>query len=185
MRDVGTTEGRLTGEVMIYGLVDPRTGTIRYVGQTVSPSRRRWLHCSLSNNKGSDRKICKWVLELASLGEKPRMVEIAIVAADQANAAEQHHIAQFGGLLNMNAGGQSMAQCRREGRQHRTPVQQARLMFAKTPKTPAVIEANARMEAAIQRLTAVRGKKDATDYLNRELRRRFPRRFLESTTRHG
>lgn len=185
MREVGTGERRIAGIVMIYGLVDPRTGEIRYVGQTTSPSRRKWLHCSLSNNKHGGREVCKWIVGLLASGERPRMVEIECVPADEANSAEQKHIAAIPNLLNMNAGGHSMAQCRRE-KTVRTPLQHVRSELKRASGTSIVAkEALARVDAAIDRLSQRIGRKAAIDHVNRGLLQRKPRWFTESAKDHG
>lgn len=90
----------------IYALSDPTTGAVRYVGQTVDPRRREWLHCSPSNNKGG-RRVNLWIRRLLASGQKPvfRVVE----GTDSLDEREQHWIAHFReagcDLLNMNAGG--------------------------------------------------------------------------------
>lgn len=127
-RPVADREARCAeGLTMIYALADPDTREIRYVGQTVVPGRRKWLHGSTSNNRG-DRKVCAWVRDLLATGRKPLMVELETTR--EADSREVHwiaHMSETGArLLNMNGGGTSTHQFRR-------PKQWIALVTTKTP----------------------------------------------------
>ena len=79
LREVQPNEKRLPdGKAMIYALADPVTSEIRYIGQTKSPGRRRWLHRSRSNNQ-TGRRVCGWVRKLLNSGLAPLMLEVEIV----------------------------------------------------------------------------------------------------------
>lgn len=69
----------------IYGLVDPRTRGVRYVGQTVSPEQRYSQHVSSTENtpKGV------WIQELRSVGLKPDFIILDTTESeDQVNYLE-------------------------------------------------------------------------------------------------
>lgn len=58
--------------VGIYALVDPRTGKIRYIGQSVCIETRFHQHCK-SKYADSNYKKIRWVSELAALGLTPEL----------------------------------------------------------------------------------------------------------------
>lgn len=74
----------------IYGLFDPRTGTLRYVGKSDRPRER------LTNqmNEVSATHRCHWVQELRGLGLKPvqRIID-AVPAGGDWQAVERAYIA--------------------------------------------------------------------------------------------
>jgi hypothetical protein len=75
----------------IYELRDPRTGEIRYVGQSVNPKVRLHGHifdarCLFKSRKGA------WIQELQALGMKPDVVSALRVRDDLADKAEMRHI---------------------------------------------------------------------------------------------
>jgi hypothetical protein len=53
--------------ITIYGLVDPRDGAVRYVGQTKCPGARRYQHIFRSHSP----RIRAWVEELKALAIEP------------------------------------------------------------------------------------------------------------------
>ncbi len=55
---------------IIYGLVDPRNGQLRYIGKSTSGLRRPQEHSHPSRLKKNTHKI-NWILQLRSLGLKP------------------------------------------------------------------------------------------------------------------
>lgn len=55
----------------IYGLTDPRTNEIRYIGKTKDPHKRLIAHCS-KENAGEKHKA--WRKEILSLGLKPELI---------------------------------------------------------------------------------------------------------------
>lgn len=61
----------------VYGLEDPRSGLIRYVGLTVSPRTRFSSHMTKARTKRPN-EMRKWICRLQSLGVAPRMVALGI-----------------------------------------------------------------------------------------------------------
>ena len=81
----------------IYGLVDPRDGSIRYVGRTVDPRERLYAHCSSSGCAslgGSGKARQDWLRELRGLGLRPTLRELEYVETfELAIEAEEQWIA--------------------------------------------------------------------------------------------
>jgi hypothetical protein len=90
----------------IYCLRDPLTGEVRYIGLTTKAKRRKWCHCSASNNKGR-RRVNRWIMSLLDKGLEP--VFEMIEETSDLDGRERHWIAHYQAsgcdLLNMNAGG--------------------------------------------------------------------------------
>lgn len=64
----------------IYGLVDPRTNQIRYVGKTVlSPERRVAVHIWRARSAPKKRHSMAWIASLHADGLRPEVLEIEIV----------------------------------------------------------------------------------------------------------
>jgi DNA-binding XRE family transcriptional regulator len=61
----------------IYGLIDPRTGLLRYVGKTQRPARRLASHIAYSR-KGHHTHACRWIRCLLREGLKPVMQLIEV-----------------------------------------------------------------------------------------------------------
>lgn len=61
----------------IYGLADPRDGSIWYVGRSTQPKRRAASH-STPRSEGAYKR--EWVAELAACGLRPAMVMLETVA---------------------------------------------------------------------------------------------------------
>lgn len=64
--------------VFIYGLVDPETMQIRYIGKTVNPDQRLASHC----NEKSRCHRSNWIRSLRAKGMKPFMVFIEEIIGD-------------------------------------------------------------------------------------------------------
>lgn len=56
--------------ISIYGLIDPRSGEVRYVGKSIRPKERLANHC---NDRSSTWRT-HWLRELQSEGLKPTLV---------------------------------------------------------------------------------------------------------------
>ncbi len=100
-----TTDGMLTG--FLYGLLDPRDGALRYVGQTrVTPEARYKQHCSTSDGS----RKCDWIAELRALGMKPALRVIRQCSVENLDDEEKKAIAFMRSLglnlLNSRPGGQ-------------------------------------------------------------------------------
>lgn len=78
--------------IFIYGLCEPDTGEIRYVGQSEDPRRRFKNHIS----QFAAEAVLAWVDELAELEREPMLVILA-EAEDKvhASALELHFIAKL------------------------------------------------------------------------------------------
>jgi hypothetical protein len=97
----------------IYGLVDPRTQELRYVGKTTKGLKVRWLE-HLRDHKREKVKARglghrqKWCALLERLGLQPEIFEIETVDGDGCEE-EIHYIAYFKSigcaLTNKSAGG--------------------------------------------------------------------------------
>jgi predicted HicB family RNase H-like nuclease len=89
----------------IYGLLDPRDNTLRYVGKTVSERARLSNHLSDLTSKKKGR----WVKGLLRLGLAPKMVVLSEVPASEWQKEERAAISRYRALgcdlLNVCAGG--------------------------------------------------------------------------------
>ncbi len=103
--------------VVIYALVDPRDGTVRYVGQTTNPTSRKAAH---RIGKGHSSTARPWFDELHALGLEPGLRLVARCEHDDADMAERYWIGFYrslGPLYNVNPGGKSArGNCQRCGR---------------------------------------------------------------------
>ncbi len=72
----------------IYGLIDPSTSMIRYIGKAANPRARFVAHI---NERGDTRK-CKWLAELATKRMKPIMVILEETNAQEVFAVEKKWI---------------------------------------------------------------------------------------------
>lgn len=89
----------------IYGLVDPRTKTIRYVGKSKNPFTRAKNHLAearMKSRRGGQRLV--WLRELLTAGVEPDVVILECVHGMWAER-EKTWIAAISGLLNGHPGG--------------------------------------------------------------------------------
>lgn len=95
----------------IYGLVDPRTDELRYIGKTVRrPSHRLFTHQWLARTSKRKSHVQAWLANLLKDGREPEVVVIEIVPAGvDWVEAEQFWIAYFrmigADLCNLTIGG--------------------------------------------------------------------------------
>ncbi len=93
--------------VFIYGLVDPRTQTLRYVGKAKDPRRRYVVHLSRAKRLRGHKEA--WVESLRNAGIRPEMVVIEEVKTSEWQTAERFWIGFFRhigvDLVNGTAGG--------------------------------------------------------------------------------
>lgn len=76
--------------VRIYGLEDPCSGEIRYVGKTQQRlSMRLADHLMDAERSGSVSKKRQWLRQLIAFGLKPRIFQLEIVDYEDANDAER------------------------------------------------------------------------------------------------
>lgn len=94
----------------IYGLVDPRTNRIRYIGKANDPQKRYGAHWSPSTWRESHKD--RWCRQLQALGLKPILVILEEVPVHAWKEAEVWWIARFqlsGDLVNGTIGGDGPA----------------------------------------------------------------------------
>jgi hypothetical protein len=96
----------------IYGLTEPKTGEIRYIGKTIrNPERRYAAHLTPSSLKKTDHRAC-WLKSLLARGERPGMIILRddIQLEEQLDQEEIELIAFCRSLdfrlVNLNAGGE-------------------------------------------------------------------------------
>lgn len=90
---------------VVYGLVDPRTCAIRYIGQSVRGMARAAEHRWPSSSCENTRKL-RWVKALLAAGKEP--VPILLEECEtkaELDEAERRWIAKIPNLTNMTAGG--------------------------------------------------------------------------------
>lgn len=93
---------------MIYGLIDPRDGQLRYVGRSrSSPVQRLASHCAPSSRRQS-APVGRWLADLHAAGAKPEIEVLDAQPADD-NNAEQFWIGYYRALgcnlTNVSSGG--------------------------------------------------------------------------------
>ena len=165
---------------VIYGLIDPRTAALRYVGQTQQTLRRRLSgHLRSPRGKHAHLPVSRWIAKLQRNGLEP-MIEVLdgpMQVADL-DAAEQRHIAvqRVAGakLLNLCPGGgasfgtwnmpaeaiQRIADSKR-GRP-RSPETRAKLSAANLGKRPTA-------ETLAKRSAALRGRKQSDEWIKKRV----------------
>lgn len=128
-------------QAIIYGLADPRTGELRYVGKTVKSLKARLReHMSRARSGGREHRSC-WIRATGA----PDAFEIERVEGDGCES-ERHHIAYFRSLgcrlVNHTAGGEG-----RLGDRHSVEAR-AKMSAAQLGRKRSA-EQRARMSAAI------------------------------------
>ena len=92
----------------IYGLVDPRTDQLRYVGKSKNPVVRKYQHVCASQLRRKQHKN-HWIKDLLASGLKPELVQLETVPYADWEEAETFWIAYFrfigADLTNATAGG--------------------------------------------------------------------------------
>jgi hypothetical protein len=78
----------------IYGLVDPRTGCVRYVGKANNTTKRYNAHFSNYELSHHTRKVA-WIKSLLALGLKPNIIVIEEVLQEFWEEAERRWIAYY------------------------------------------------------------------------------------------
>jgi hypothetical protein len=69
-------------KTIVYGLVDPDTREIMYVGRTVNPYARMVQHLKARGNSHRDR----WIRDLQEEGKEPTMIVLDVLERDSADA---------------------------------------------------------------------------------------------------
>ena len=79
--------------MIVYGLIDPRNGELRYVGKTVGKLQTRW-RAHIAPSKLGDTYRCRWIRQLLAAGLKPEPFVIETHGSeDDLNGAEVWWIA--------------------------------------------------------------------------------------------
>jgi hypothetical protein len=115
--------------VIIYGLIDPRDGLIRYIGKTESITVRLRGHVCDARKTDSDK--ARWIKELLALGLLPTVLSLEIVPVEASwEEAEKRHIAEYKArgvvLLNRTGGGQGVPDTSRTDEWKRKGVESRR-----------------------------------------------------------
>lgn len=118
-------------QTTIYGLIDPKTGQLRYVGKTVSLLKRRLAeHISDVRRGRVWIPRHKWILSLLQDGLCPEIIEIETLPTEGWREAEMFWIeclrSQGCDLLNATAGGDGLTSYR-----HREDTKQKQSEAAK------------------------------------------------------
>lgn len=149
----------------IYGLSDPTTGIVRYVGWSARPAHRYGQHCRASSVRRDKSPKGRWIAELAERGFKPTLLILESDPADW-EASERHWIAKLNAdgsnLLNAQPGGKIDGSIyKRSPRASRGgkwgKLHRARQILSAYP------EKAARVEGAIQRLAKCMGGVSAAE----------------------
>lgn len=93
----------------IYGLVDPRTEQIRYIGKTIDPKRRLYQHIRRAKrNMRSYTHKTRWLRQLFSENVEPKMIILEECVSSKWEEREMHWIATLDNLVNIASGGQGI-----------------------------------------------------------------------------
>lgn len=65
-----------TKNYTIYGLTDPDTNEVRYVGRTTTALSLRLAHHVASARGGSEQFVAMWVRSLLNVGKRPQIVSL-------------------------------------------------------------------------------------------------------------
>jgi hypothetical protein len=102
--------------VEIYGLYDPETNELRYVGKANNAAKRLKKHIE---ERGLHRPVCHWVKSIIDQGKCPRVVVLETVPAKEWDEAERRLIAEHrktARLLNLADGGAMPSQTKEQRR---------------------------------------------------------------------
>jgi group I intron endonuclease len=104
----------------IYGLSDPLTKEVRYIGKTNDLHKRYLRHLSRSQRE-TNHRAC-WIKHLLNNGVKPEMFIVETVKDDDWQEAERFWLIQFrvagARLVNTTDGGTGGKTCDWRGRKH-------------------------------------------------------------------
>lgn len=81
---------------VVYALVDPRDGLVRYVGVTKNPAYRLAEHMRMPVKEGQHKN--NWIADLIKSGLVPIFVFLDSVSEETASQCEQEWIAHFSTL---------------------------------------------------------------------------------------
>ena len=90
----------------IYGLIDPRTQKIRYIGQTIQkPSYRFRNHLSEVKNPKYNTKKINWLKSLLNKNLEPQLIILEKTTEKLADTKEKEWISKYNNLTNLTEGG--------------------------------------------------------------------------------
>lgn len=100
----------IANKAYIYGLIDPNTKEIRYVGKTINPSNRAQQHLKFRKYYAHTYKA-RWVDSLRRIGLQPKFVILEEVDLADAILREQYWIDYYRSIIgkrltNSASGGQ-------------------------------------------------------------------------------
>lgn len=116
MTELAVIEGGKGEWVDIYGLHDPDSGELRYVGKANDAQKRLKTHLF---ERVMNRPVNRWVKSLVAQGKAPKLLVLERVPADQWEEAERRLIAEHrktGRLLNLADGGAMPSQTKEQRR---------------------------------------------------------------------
>lgn len=115
----------------IYGLVDPRTGLVMYVGKSNNPWERLRNHQS---KRGRNARKIRWYRELKAIGLKPEIIILERCIISGWEEREQWWIASYrtinSNLLNLARGGNGLGVTTEEMRERRIITLRGRKLSA-------------------------------------------------------
>lgn len=80
----------------IYGLIDPRTKQIKYIGKSGNPQKRLKEHiCESKNKKGCGTKKENWINKLCKLDLSPVLKIISEVKIEEYEYWEEYYIKEY------------------------------------------------------------------------------------------
>jgi hypothetical protein len=104
-------------KVEIYGLYDPDSGELRYVGKANNAQKRLKTHILDRHLK---RPVCRWINSLVEHGKAPVMRVLETCPSEQWEETERRLIAEYrktGALLNLADGGSEPFQTKEQRQQ--------------------------------------------------------------------
>lgn len=124
----------------IYGLYDPSTGELRYIGQTTIPLRRRLAAHMTPSSLSHPEYRAYWISSILRQGLRPIIKEIATASSrEELDRLEVEHIAlaRLGQvrLVNIEPGGNSLSP------EHYTRLAEMKRGIPRTPEVRAKISA--------------------------------------------
>jgi hypothetical protein len=93
-------------EVYIYGLKDPITNEVRYVGKTIQPLNKRLSQHLWEGNNSNPYKL-NWINQVKSKGCSPEIILLEVTTESEWVLREQYWISQYDRLTNLTDGGES------------------------------------------------------------------------------
>lgn len=143
---------------LVYGLADPRSDVVRYVGKSTSGLSRPKHHFYQSVRRADRTHKGAWLRQLATVGLKPSIKILEVVSEDALSVREvfwvKHGLAQGWPLCNHCVGGEGVGQ----PEEH---YKKLSALFKNKPVSPerlAVLQKNAERRKGIPRDALTRNK---------------------------